>query len=70
MDGPVIRPPKFTLDEIEDYYTYYVLILKIPDHVFWERDLRFLDRIAEDKVAYDAWLRYAVKKEGERRHGK
>jgi hypothetical protein len=46
------------------------LILNIPDHVFWERDLRFLDRIAEDKVAYDSWLRYAIRKEEERRRGK
>jgi hypothetical protein len=47
-----------------------VLILKIPDSVFWDNDLRFLDRVAEDKVAYDTWLRYAIRKEGERRRGK
>ena len=45
-------------------------MLKIPDHLFWVQDMRFLDRVAQDKAAYDAWLRYAIKKEGERRHGK
>ena len=45
-------------------------MLKIPDHLFWVQDMRFLDRVAQDKAAYDAWLRYAIKKAGERRHGK
>lgn len=44
--------------------------MKIPEQVFWEQDIRFLDRVVEDKAAYDGWLRYTMKKESERRHGK
>lgn len=46
---------------------YYVLILKIPEDIFWYADLSFLLGVAEDKAAYDAWLDYAIEKESERR---
>lgn len=62
--------PKFDLEEIEDYYTYYVMIMKIPDALFWDSDLPFLDRVIYNKTAYDGWLSYAIKKEGERKRGK
>jgi hypothetical protein len=58
--------PRFALEEIEDYYTYYVLILGIPEETFWSHDLRFISRVAADKSAYDAWLNYAQRKEVER----
>ncbi len=45
-------------------------MLKIPEAVFWSQDLRFLDRVAANKAAYDGWLRYAIRKEEMRRHGK
>lgn len=44
--------------------------MKIPEKTFWENDLRFLDDVLRNKVAYDKWLHYALEKEGERRHGK
>lgn len=62
--------PEFSLETIEDLYTYYVLILKIPDHVFWHADIPFLVRVADNKAAYDGWFAYAMKKEGERKHGR
>lgn len=64
-----IKLPKFKLEDLEDYYTYYVLILKIPEQTFWDSDIQFLNRIAKNKAAYDGWLSYAIKKEGERKHG-
>jgi len=59
--------PAFKLEEIEDYYTYYVLILGIPEACFWDEDLRFLDRVATDKAAYDGWYAYAMREEAKRR---
>lgn len=43
------------LEDVEDYYTFYVLILGIPEGVFWGLDFRALQSIAENKIAYDAW---------------
>lgn len=63
-------PPNFELEEFEDYYAYYVLIMKIPDAMFWASDLNTLDRICQNKLAYDGWLAHAMKKEGERSRGK
>lgn len=60
--------PHFPLEEIEDYYTYYVNILKIPEDIFWNADISFIERVVENKTAYEKWLRYAVKKAGERIH--
>lgn len=48
--------PNFPLDEIEDYYTYYVQIMKINEELFWNADFPFLKRIVENKSAYDAWF--------------
>ena len=55
------------MEEIEDYYTYYVMIMEIPDEVFWKSDLAFLSRVADNKTAYDGWLGYAMRKERDRR---
>ena len=51
---------------MEDYYTYYVLILGIPEDIFWYADLSFLLGVVENKTAYDAWLDYAIEKERKR----
>lgn len=46
------------------------MIMDIPEETFWKADLSFLDRVAENKTAYDGWINYALRKERERRHGK
>ena len=61
-----IKPPKFPLEEIEDFYTYYVLILRIPETCFWSSDLLFLDRVARNKTAFDGWQSYALREEAKR----
>ena len=58
--------PKFTLEDIEDYYTFYVLILGIPADVFWNYDWSFVVSVAENKQAYDAWLNYALEEAREK----
>lgn len=55
--------PDFELEDIEDYYTYYVLILKIPEDIFWYADISFLLGVVENKAAYDGWLDYMIKRE-------
>ena len=59
--------PDFDLVEIEDYYTYYVLILEIPENIFWNADFSFLAGVVENKLAYDAWLDYAMERERKRK---
>ena len=58
--------PDFILEDIEDYYTYYVLILKIPEDIFWYADISFLLGVVENKAAYDGWLDYMIKREREK----
>lgn len=48
---------------IEDYYTYYVQIMEIPEEVFWNAEIPFLDRIVANKTAYDEWLSSVMEKE-------
>ena len=62
-----IKPPKFVLEDIEDYYTYYVLILGIPEDIFWYADYAFLLGVVENKAAYDGWLNYEINREKERK---
>ena len=48
---------------MEDYYTYYVLILEIPEEIFWYADYSFLLGVVENKTAYDNWLNYVLERE-------
>lgn len=61
-----ITPPKFVLEDVEDYYTYYVLVLEIPEDLFWYADYSFLLGVVENKTAYDGWVNYVVERERER----
>ena len=61
-----IRLPKFQLDDVEDYYTYYVLILEIPEDIFWFADYSFLLGVVSNKTSYDAWLNSEIEKERKR----
>lgn len=55
--------PEFKLEDVEDYYTYYVLILEIPEDIFWFADYKFLLGVVENKTAYDGWLNYVIDRE-------
>ena len=58
--------PDFELEDIEDYYTYYVLVLNIPEDIFWYADISFLRGVVENKSAYDGWLNYTLQREREK----
>ena len=57
-------------EDIEDYYTYYVLILEISEDLFWNADFSFLKTVALNKSAYDSWKNYAISEECDRAYGK
>ena len=65
--GGKIKPPPFELEDVEDYYTYYVLILEIPENIFWYADYSFLLGVVENKTAYDGWLNYVLDRERKNR---
>lgn len=62
--------PKFELEEIEDYYTYYVQILKIDEHLFWNADIAFIERVTKNKAAYDGWFQSVMEAERKRNSAK
>ena len=62
--------PKFELEEIEDYYTYYVQILNISESLFWNADISFIERATKNKAAYDGWLQSVIEAERKKRYGK
>jgi hypothetical protein len=43
-----------------------VQILGIDENVFWFADITSIDRIVENKTAYDSWLSGVVARERER----
>lgn len=55
-------------EQIEDYYTYYVLIMGMNEDIFWNTDLSFLLTVLENKCAYDDYINYLKEKEYEKRN--
>lgn len=58
-----MKVPDFPIEDVADAYTYYVLILGIPEETFWDADLWFVRAIAADKAAYDLWYAQAISKD-------
>lgn len=48
--------PKFKLEDIEDYYTYYVVLIGISEDLFWNSDISSVAMVADNKTAYESWL--------------
>ena len=46
------------MEDVEDYYTYYVIILGVSEDLFWNVDLSFLITVLENKLAYDDYINY------------
>lgn len=51
-----IKVPKFELEDVEDYYTYYVLILNLSEELFWNSDFSFLLSVSANKSSYDSFI--------------
>ena len=60
-------PPKFEVEDVEDAFTYYVLLLGVPETIFWDADISFLLGVVEDKAAYDGWDGYVQRRRAKRR---
>lgn len=45
-------------------------MLKIPEDIFWNADIPFLENVAENKVAYDSWYNSVMRKEREKIRGR
>lgn len=61
-----MRVPKFALETIEDYYTYYVIIIGLSERVFWDEEISSVVTIAANKCAYDGWKASEKRKSIER----
>ena len=48
------------IETIEDCYTYYVLILKMSENLFWNADVSFLMTVYENMSAYDDYVAYTM----------
>ena len=46
------------MEDVEDYYTYYVIILGMTEDLFWNVDLSFLLGVLANKLAYDDYINY------------
>ncbi|MDY2997635.1 MAG: hypothetical protein SOU16_10070 [Faecalimonas sp.] len=55
------------MEEIEDYYTYFVQIIGISEELFWYSEWSFLLTVVENKIAVDNWIAYEREKEMERK---
>ncbi|MCI8340320.1 MAG: hypothetical protein HFJ73_01775 [Eggerthellaceae bacterium] len=44
-----------------------MLILKLPEDIFWHAPLRSLSTISEDKAAFDRWQSAEIEREQRRR---
>lgn len=47
--------PDFQIEDVEDAYTYYVMILGVSEELFWNADIAFLRSVVENKSAFDGW---------------
>lgn len=48
--------PDFELEDIEDYYTLYVLILGASENLFWDGDISFIRAAYDNKAAFDNYI--------------
>lgn len=62
-----IKPPKFDLEDLEDRYTFYVMILGISEDLFWNADVAFVEAVVQNKTAYDNWVSYVHERENKRK---
>ncbi len=59
--------PKFELEDIEDSYTYYVMILGLSEDIFWNADISFVLSVIENKSAFEGYVNYMRYKEESKR---
>ncbi len=58
--------PDVILEDVEDMYTFYVMILGVNENIFWNADYSFLISVAENKHAFDKYMNYRKSQEIEK----
>lgn len=48
-------PKKMELNDVSDYYSFYVSIMEVSEDVFWNCDIGFVLAAANNKSAFDKW---------------
>ena len=43
------------MEDLEDRYAYYVMILGLSEDIFWNYDIAFVQWVTSDKAAHDNW---------------
>lgn len=51
----IVIMPKIDIEDIEDAYAFYVLCLGVSEDVFWNYDINFVNKVIENKLAFEAW---------------
>ena len=54
--GKKYRTPNLKVETIEDIYTLFVLNSNIPAEDFWNQDIRFLEIVYLNKIAFDNYI--------------
>lgn len=49
--------PKLKVETMADIYTLFVLVRGIPAEDFWNLDIRFLDFVYMNKIAWDSYVK-------------
>ena len=44
--------------------------MELPEDIFWNAEIPFLDKVIDNKVAYDGWVSSVMEKEREKIRGK
>lgn len=50
--------PKLKVETMADIYTLFVLVRGIPAEDFWSLDIRFLDYVYMNKIAWDSYINH------------
>lgn len=43
--------------------------MELPEDIFWNAEIYFLDKVIDNKIAYDAWVSSVMEKEREKIRG-
>lgn len=63
-DTSDIINPKIEIEDVSDFYTLYVLIFHISENVFWDFDIKTVQKIAQNISIFKSWESNPKKKGG------
>ena len=55
------------MEGVEDFYTYFVDVMKVSEEVFWYSEWEFLISIVENRAAVEDWKSYIEEKLSKRK---